>query len=44
MLGRAAALSRRFGTVVVLMRPLPSSLEALRAFDGGRDVTLVAAH
>ncbi|HTA39847.1 MAG TPA: divergent polysaccharide deacetylase family protein [Candidatus Acidoferrales bacterium] len=42
MLSRAAGLSRRVGTVVVLVRPLPSSLEALRTFDASRSVTLVA--
>jgi polysaccharide deacetylase 2 family uncharacterized protein YibQ len=42
MLTRAAGLSRRVGTVVVLLRPLPTSLEALRTFNTSRDVTLVA--
>jgi polysaccharide deacetylase 2 family uncharacterized protein YibQ len=42
MLSRAAGLSRRVGTVVVLLRPLPSSLDALRSFNSSRDVTLVA--
>jgi polysaccharide deacetylase 2 family uncharacterized protein YibQ len=44
MLSRAAGLSRRVGTVVVLLRPLPSSLEALRGFGASRDVTIVALH
>jgi len=44
MLSRAAGLSRRVGTVVVLLRPLPSSLEALRGFGTSRDVTIVALH
>ena len=42
MLSRAAGLSRRVGTVVVLLRPLPTSLEALRGFNASRNVTLVA--
>jgi polysaccharide deacetylase 2 family uncharacterized protein YibQ len=42
MLSRAAGLSRRVGTVVVLLRPLPSSLEALRSVNASRNVTLVA--
>jgi Divergent polysaccharide deacetylase len=42
MLSRAAGLSRRVGTVVVLLRPLPSSLDALRSFNASRNVTLVA--
>lgn len=42
MLSRAAGLSRRVGTVVVLIRPLPTSLDALRAFGAGRNVTMVA--
>jgi polysaccharide deacetylase 2 family uncharacterized protein YibQ len=42
MLSRAAGLSRRVGTVVVLMRPLPSSLDALRGFNASRNVALVA--
>jgi polysaccharide deacetylase 2 family uncharacterized protein YibQ len=42
MLSRAAGLSRRVGTVIVLLRPLPSSLDALRKFGGDRNVTLVA--
>jgi polysaccharide deacetylase 2 family uncharacterized protein YibQ len=44
MLSRAAGLSRRVGTVVVLLRPLPSSLNALRAFSANRDVGIVALH
>jgi polysaccharide deacetylase 2 family uncharacterized protein YibQ len=44
MLSRAAGLSRRVGTVVVFLRPLPSSLDALRAFGTSRSVTLVALH
>lgn len=42
MLSRAAVLSRRVGTVVVLLRPLPSSLDALRSFKASRNVALVA--
>jgi hypothetical protein len=42
MLSRAAALSRRVGTVIVLLRPLPSSLDALRSFNAAGSVTLVA--
>jgi polysaccharide deacetylase 2 family uncharacterized protein YibQ len=42
MLSRAAGLSRRVGTVVVLLRPLPSSLDALQAFGASRNVTIVA--
>lgn len=42
MLSRAAGLSRRVGTVVVLLRPVPSSLDALRAFGKSRNVTIVA--
>jgi polysaccharide deacetylase 2 family uncharacterized protein YibQ len=42
MLSRAAGLSRRVGTVVVLLRPLPSSLDALRRFNANRNVALVA--
>jgi len=42
MLSRAAGLSRRVGTVVVLLRPLPSSLEALRTFGASRSVAIVA--
>ena len=44
MLSRAAALSRRVGTVVVLLRPLPASLDALRAFGADRSVSIVALH
>jgi polysaccharide deacetylase 2 family uncharacterized protein YibQ len=42
MLSRAAGLSRRVGTVVVLLRPLPSSLDALRAFGSSHNVTIAA--
>jgi polysaccharide deacetylase 2 family uncharacterized protein YibQ len=38
MLDRAADLSRRTGTVVVLVRPLPSTLAGLRRFIGSRTV------
>jgi len=41
MLERAAALSRRAGTVVVLLRPLPSSASALRDFLAAHDVQMV---
>jgi len=43
MLARAADLSRRTGPVVVFVRPLPSTLEALRAFGGSHPVDFVAA-
>ncbi len=42
MLGRAAALSRRVGPVVVLLRPLPTSMRALRAYAGSHDVQMIA--
>ncbi|MBV8155791.1 MAG: divergent polysaccharide deacetylase family protein [Candidatus Eremiobacteraeota bacterium] len=42
MLERAAALSRRLGPVVVLMRPLPSSYSALRDFVQTHDVRMIA--
>jgi polysaccharide deacetylase 2 family uncharacterized protein YibQ len=44
MLSRAAGLSRRVGTVVVLLRPLPSSVDALRTFNAGGNVSIVALH
>jgi polysaccharide deacetylase 2 family uncharacterized protein YibQ len=42
MLSRAAGLSRRVGTVVVVVRPLPTTLNALRGLAASRDVSLVA--
>ena len=42
MLARAASLSRRVGPVAVFVRPLPSSLAAVRAFAGERAVQMVA--
>jgi hypothetical protein len=42
MLERAAALSRRVGPLVVLLRPLPTSLAALRGFAAAHDVQMVA--
>lgn len=42
MLGRAAALSRRNGPVVVFVRPLPSTLEALSDFGAAHDVRMIA--
>ncbi|HEY1978139.1 MAG TPA: divergent polysaccharide deacetylase family protein [Candidatus Baltobacteraceae bacterium] len=42
MLGRAAALSRRNGPVVVFVRPQPSTLEALADFGAAHDVRMIA--
>jgi hypothetical protein len=42
MLARAATLSRRVGPVVVLVRPLPSTLAALHGFGSEHDVSIVA--
>lgn len=42
MLERAAARSARAGAVVVLMRPMPSSLDALAAFTRSRAIDLAA--
>jgi polysaccharide deacetylase 2 family uncharacterized protein YibQ len=42
MLGRAAALSRRTGPVVVFVRPLPSTLAGLESFNASHDVRMIA--
>lgn len=42
MLDRAATRSARAGAMVVLMRPLPSSLDALAAFTHSRTIELAA--
>ncbi len=42
MLHRAADVAQRFGPTVVLVRPLPTTLRALRALDGRSGIELVA--
>jgi len=42
MLDRAATLSQRTGPVVVFVRPLPSTLAALRQFDSDRNARMIA--
>jgi polysaccharide deacetylase 2 family uncharacterized protein YibQ len=44
MLERAAELSSRSGPVVVLLRPLPSTLAALKTFASTHDVRMIAMH
>jgi polysaccharide deacetylase 2 family uncharacterized protein YibQ len=42
MFAQAAAISRRTGTVTVLVRPLPATLNALRRLTGAQDTAIVA--
>lgn len=42
MLGQASAISRRIGTAIVLVRPFPATLSALRTFASSHPVQMVS--
>jgi polysaccharide deacetylase 2 family uncharacterized protein YibQ len=44
MLGQASAISRRIGPAIVLVRPLPATLSALRTFASSHAVRMVSLH